>query len=349
MIALFLSCTLFASGLDSQVKRFFEENNVDEPLLASEKASQAAPAAPPPLDYVEGGIQTANGKRMIDSLAKIAASNPEDIQTARKEAKDASAFAYLIAMDSISSLASSVSDQIQTWANQLNTMALLTEVADQQAAGAFARAQRLDGITEDRFETRKVLDEEAEPRNIGEEALQDLGEETRELFLKITGSIVLYPDRIECIPPQHRETIQKLLEAERKKIGRLLQEIQAKLRDGNSPFSEEEKKLIHTSRFPLAGLIALMTQYQGSPAALEMERFSHLIARDRTLQFVDGAAKDALNRARAYAAVRPSGEMFVRQIEQVLKDIKAQEAEQQSQVQAEISALELMLKLDGAV
>ena len=349
MIVLLLSCTLFASGIDSQVKRFFEENNVDEPLLTPEKASHPALPRPPPLDYVEGGIETANGKRMIDSLAKIAISNREDAADARTEAKDASAFAYLIAMDSISSLASSVSDQIQTWANQLNTMALLSEIADQKGMGVFARAERLESIPADRFETRRLSDEEAEPRNIGEEALQDLGDETRELFLTITGSIVLHPDRVEFIPPRHKETVQKLAEREREKIGRMLREIQGKLRDGNTPFSEEEKKLIHTSRFPLASLMTLMTQYRGSAAELEIERFGHLIGVDRTLQFVHGAAEDALTKARAYAAIRPVGEMLVHQIEQVLEDLKAKESEQQAQAQAEISALELMLQLDGAV
>lgn len=362
---------LFGSGIDSQVKRFFEENNsysseeslsVEPPLLTPENARQPAPAPRLPIDYVEGGIRVANGKRVIESLAKIAGSNVEDVNVARKMTKDESTFAYLIAMDSISTLTSNVADQIQSWANQFNTMALLGEIAEGQAEGALAKAERLETLRKeqiydpDRFEARALAlassKEDKEERSIAREALEDLNDETRDLFLAITGSVILHPDGIEFDPPRHKETIQKLLEGsggERAKTIGMLKEIQIKLQGGSAAFSEEEKQLIHSLRVPLSCLISLMTQYKGSSIALEIERFGHLIAKDRVLQFVEEAAQDALNRGKAYAAVHPLGDAYVSQIERVLDDLQSAKAEQRAQIQAEISALQLMLQFDDAL
>lgn len=390
MISFLLFSLPFGSSIDAEVNRFFEKNNTysaeilteEPPILTPEKAMEPALAPMPPLDYVEGGIRAANGKRIIDSLSKIAAGSKAEVHEARGESKDKSAFAYLIAMDSISSLTSMVSDQIQTWANQFNTMALLSEIVEGGAEGVFAKSQRLEALADerrqakeaDRFEARALalenLKEEGRSRNIAWEALRELSDETRNLFLTLTGGVVVHSGGVELYPSLFKQAIAKLLDGsasfgykateegmkeaplqcntkgERAKVMGMLRDIQAKLREGSASFSEEEKTLIHSSRLPLGSLITLMTQYKGSAGSLWIERFGHLIAMERVTQFVDEALQDALNRARAYTAVHPIGGVYLHLVEEVISEVKAARAELGRQVQAEISALELMLQLE---
>jgi hypothetical protein len=192
---------------------------------------------------------------------------------------------------------------------------------------------------------------------IGNIALNALSSTTKnaseevKFILTICGTIEVTKEEIKFNPPRYKEAIHELLDKQgiRSKIKSLLRGVQQKLISDKTPFSKDEQELIKTTRLPIGSLLTLLTQYKGPGASAALERYADLIAYEQVLQVVEEAAQDMLNKARAYSAVQISSgisELYVAQVEQVVRDLAALRSDQQAKMAEEQRALEFMLQLD---
>ena len=193
--------------------------------------------------------------------------------------------------------------------------------------------------------------------NIAWKALEgtSLDEETKNLFMNITGTIVVHelPESgmgehdIHVFPPNFKKALEILrfggsLEraykigpngidikfdaiqiapenAWKPKVHKILSSLQNKIlkeyKGEGSGLTDEEKSLITTTRFPIGSLISLMAQSKGGGIALD--RYSDTIAFERVLIFVEDVVRDTLHRAEALRSAQVTGYELDEYIKQV--------------------------------
>lgn len=194
------------------------------------------------IDYALGGISIASKDEMKNALKSIASNGV--------------GYAFLLGIETVSPVVASTMKQIQTWANQLNAININScELATSLVQGVWPKNQRASsyicehastndslfkdlieakhGCRDDRTKRQKVVDNINKHNknilvgnyNIAWKALEKLqlegvklDKETKNLFMNITGTIVVYEipndpkesKRISIYPPQYKKAIDLL-------------------------------------------------------------------------------------------------------------------------------------------
>jgi conjugative transfer pilus assembly protein TraH len=189
------------------------------------------------IDYTLGGINIASKEEMKNALKSIASNGI--------------GYAFLLGIETVSPVIASTMKQVQTWANQLNAMNINScELASGLVQGMWPKSQRASsyicehastndslfkdmieakhGCRDDHSKQSKVIEQIHKKNknvlvgnyNIAWKALENthLDEETKNLFMNITGTIVVYemPDnpaearKVSVYPPQYTKAIDLL-------------------------------------------------------------------------------------------------------------------------------------------
>lgn len=356
------------------------------------------------IDYTLGGINIASKDQMKSALKSIASNGV--------------GYAFLLGIETMSPVIASTMKQIQTWANQLNAININScDFATNLVQGAWPKSQRASsyicehastsstkftdlieakhGCRDDQDKRKHTLDQVKVQNkhilvgnyNIAWKALDnlDFDEETKNLFMNITGTIVSRETTISIFPPNHKKGIDLLrhggtlekaykiaedkisIKNERleikpesswkSKVSGILRSLQRKLlleRNKNKvTLSEEEEKniknLLQTTNFPIGSLLSLMTQYNGEGAGIAIDRYSDLIAFDRVLKFAEEVIHDTLNQAEALRAAQIDGyelDEYIKQVSLVLKDLQAMSLENLQSISAEHQVINYLIKID---
>lgn len=343
------------------------------PLLNHSSSSTKIPAfslEDRPIDFVKGGTSTAGAKQMVGSLIS---------------AYDSAMYQYLVGLETSSPLIASAVKQIQTWANQLNAMSIQSyDMATALMPGLSSKIQKANTFVCEQEYIAQGIDllqakTLCQNKTVREEAARDLAERNEQLFvgafniaekilsqmgivsnqdllIKMTGTIISNgKGRIDHHPPKHREVLDELLseksgsKSQKMKILTLFREIQEKLRK-DEEFTEEEKKLLNSSHFPVATLLTLMTQCQGTKSAMILERYSDLIAFERTLQFMEEMSAAILYKAESLRAVQIGGyelEAYIKQVRDVWEDLRVLKTENLLKIANEHKALDSFMQIDA--
>ena len=204
-------------------------------------------------------------------------------------------------------------------------------------------------------------------------SLMNLKEKNKQLMLNITGTILskdsngisYYPSLYKQVFAhlQNGQTIENGYKmekgeltskplatetSEKKRTLDLLKGIQQKLAN-DAPFTEEEKQLLGSTRFPVGTFIAVMSHYKGSGSALVLERYSELLSYDRVMQFMEEAVSAVLQKAESFRAAQIGGfelEEYIQQVQRVSNDLKSLKEEHRKTVIEEQKALESLLQID---
>lgn len=326
------------------------------------------------IDYALGGINIASKEEMKSALKSIASNGV--------------GYAFLLGIETISPVVASTMKQIQTWANQLNAININScELATSLVQGAWPKSQRASsyicehastndslfkdlieakhGCRDDRSKRQKIVEKiHAHNQNIlvgnyniAWKALEKfhLDKETKNLFMNITGTIVVYDEsneqkRVSVYPPQYKKAIDLLrfggylpsgykiasneidvntdspIEikpeiAWKSRVYSSLCSLQDKIllerTNTNVALSEDEKNIISSTHFPIGSLLSLMSQYNGKGAILALDRYSDLIAFERVIKFAEDVVKDTLAQAEALRAAQINGFELDEYIKQV--------------------------------
>lgn len=189
------------------------------------------------IDYTLGGINIASKEEMKNALKSIASNGV--------------GYAFLLGIETVSPVVASTMKQIQTWANQLNAININScELATNLVQGVWPKNQRASsyicehasthdslfkdlieakhGCRDDHSKRQKIVDKiHAENENIlvgnyniAWKALErfNLDNETKDLFMNITGTIVVYEmpkdpkeaKKVSVYPPQYKKAIDLL-------------------------------------------------------------------------------------------------------------------------------------------
>lgn len=189
------------------------------------------------IDYTLGGINIASKEEMKKALKSIASSGV--------------GYAFLLGIETVSPAVASTMKQIQTWANQLNAININScELATSLVQGVWPKNQRASsyicehastndslfkdlieakhGCRDDQTKRQKIVNKiHAQNKqilvgnyNIAWKALEkfNLDKETKNLFMNITGTIVVYempndpaePKKVSVYPPQYKKSIDLL-------------------------------------------------------------------------------------------------------------------------------------------
>lgn len=353
------------------------------------------------IDYTLGGINIASKEEMKKALKSIASNGV--------------GYAFLLGIETVSPVVASTMKQIQTWANQLNAININScELASSLVQGVWPKETRASSYICEHASTTNPLfkdlieakhgcrDDPAKKEkafeavqksdkdifigkyNVAWKALEnsDLDPETKNLFMNITGTIVVLGEKkVSIYPPQHKKGLEILRiggtlqngykiasnnieifteaisispeHAWKTKIQRILSSLQNKLlseKSGmKSTLSNEEKQLISTTRFPIGSLLSLMAQYNGKGGNLAIERYSDIIAFERVLIFAEEVIRDTLYRAESLRAAQVTGyelDEYIKQVNQVLKDIQALNRENLQQITAEHEIINYLMNID---
>ena len=321
------------------------------------------------IDYMTGATQSANGDLMKRALEKIASGG--------------AAQEYIISMERISPLATSAMKQIQTWANQLNAMSVMSNelvslispgllhkkeradsylcehamVANEWGKLDLVGARRYAAIMRDRPELQKKFTHKID---VADKILASLKDKENQLRLikQITGTVkVGDTGQIEMVAPQYRQAIQSLQKGEmeslwdEKTILAKMEEIQRKLKK-NLEFEGADKEFLCESEIPIGNLITLLTQYKGGGADAAIGRYAALISYAKALQFSEEAARKALDAAKSMMAVQITGyelQAYIAQVEEVLKGLSELKTEHHRKGVEERQALETMILIDRSL
>jgi len=189
------------------------------------------------IDYALGGINIASKDEMKNALKSIASNGV--------------GYAFLLGIETVSPVVASTMKQIQTWANQLNAININScEIATSLVQGVWPKNQRASsyicehastndslfkdlieakhGCRDDRSKRQKIVDKIQTQNksilvgnyNIAWKALErfNLDRETKNLFMNITGTIVVYEipndpaeaKKVSVYPPQYKKAIDLL-------------------------------------------------------------------------------------------------------------------------------------------
>ncbi|GEM_PF-5717124 len=213
--------------------------------------------------------------------------------------------------------------------------------------------------------------------NVADKVLSQMGiEHDKELLLNLTGTVVSDSSgRIDQHPPLYRQLIGLISDgkpfengyrisgsglkirrgkvelegtSQKEKILSLFKSIQKKLREDGA-LTEEEKALLGSSHFPAAGFIALATQYKGSGSGLILERYSELIAFERTVQFLEEAAQSILYKAESLRPAQISGyalDQYIGQVRDALDGLRRLKTENMQKIAQEQKTLDSLLCLE---
>lgn len=318
------------------------------------------------IDYTLGGINIASKDEMKNALKSIASNGV--------------GYAFLLGIETVSPVIGSTMKQIQTWANQLNAININScELASGLVQGVWPKNQRASsyicehasthdplfkdmieakhGCRDDRSKHQKIIEQVRFKNNdilVGNYNIawkilnsSSLDEETKNLFMNITGTIVVYelPNnpadsrKVIVYPPKYNEAIDLLRlggslkkgykiannqidvhiaeldvplhSAWKEKIYRLISSLQKKILEERSQehigLSPEEKDLINSTRFPIGSLLSLMAQYNGKGAVISLERYSDLIATERVIKFAEDVVRSTIAQAGALRSSQING------------------------------------------
>jgi conjugative transfer pilus assembly protein TraH len=357
------------------------------------------------IDYNLGAINIASGAELKNALKGIAS--------------NAIGYAFLLGVETVSPSVASTIKQIQTWANQLNAININScEMASTMVQGIWPKTQRgsayicehagtTSPLFKDMIEAKHGCRDDATKRsramkkvqkensgllvasyNVAWKALAGthLDEETKNLFMNITGTIVVHegPDEgigaqnVQVFPPNFKKALEVLrsggpmdgayqiepnkidvrqetivISPERSwksRVSRILTSIQSKIIHENKEkqdLTEEEKTLITTIRFPIGSLISLMAQSKGSGIALD--RYSDMIAFERVLLFAEDVIRDTLSRAEALRTAQVTGyelDEYIKQVHGVLKSLQTLSLENHQRISAEFQVIDFLMKTD---
>lgn len=189
------------------------------------------------IDYALGGISIASKEEMKNALKSITSNGV--------------GYAFLLGIETVSPVMASTMKQIQTWANQFNAININScELATSLVQGVWPKNQRASsyicehastndslfkdlieakhGCRDDRTKRQTVVDNINKHNksilvgnyNIAWKALEkfNLDKETKNLFMNITGTIVVYEipndpnesKRVSVYPPQYKKAIDLL-------------------------------------------------------------------------------------------------------------------------------------------
>lgn len=353
------------------------------------------------IDYTLGGINIASKKEIKDALKSIASNGI--------------GYAFLLGIETVSPVISSTMKQIQSWANQLNGFNINScELATSLVQGAWPKSQRASsyicehastsdplftdlieakhGCRDDQSKRQKAVDKMQKKNkhllvgdyNVAWKALErfNLDKETKNLFMNITGTIVVHEKNaeIEVHPPKYKEAINLLCSggeitkgykikpnevdiemadiviqphnAWKIRVLNTLQSLQEKIllerQDSNVSLSEDEKDLISTTNFPIGTLISLMSQY-GKSALVSLDRYSGFIALERVIKFAEDVVRDSINQAESLRSAQVDGsalEDYIKQSRTALKDLQAMNLENLQKISAEYQAIDYLVKFD---
>lgn len=344
------------------------------------------------IDYTLGGINIASKAEMKAALQSIASNGV--------------GYAFLLGIETVSPVIASNMKQIQTWANQLNAININScELASSLVQGAWPKSQRASSyICEHAATTNPLFKDLIEAKhgcrddnskkeatvekikkdnkdilvgnyNIAWKALEkfSLDEETKNLFMNITGTIVVYEmpnkssasKKVSVYPPQYKKAIDllrfggdlnggykiadntvdvrieplkiKTETAWKPKVYKSLLSLQDKIlleREGKDvSLSEDEKNIISTTHFPIGSLISLMSQYNGKGAIIALDRYSDLIAFERVIKFAENVVRDTLGQAEALRSAQISGYELDEYIKQIVLVLKDLQAMNMENIQ----------------
>lgn len=219
-----------------------------------------------------------------------------------------------------------------------------------------------------------------------------LDEKTKNLFMNLTGTIVVYeiPEnpaegrKVSVYPPQYKKAVDLIrlggkLEkgyaisdnkidinietisihpenAWKEKIYQTLLSLQEKIlkerSDTHVSLSEEERSLISTTHFPIGSLLSLMGQYNGSGAALALDKYSNLIAFERVIQFAESVVRDTMQRAEALRSAQISGyelDEYLKQLHTVLNELRAMNMENIQNISSEHQVIDYLIQIDKKI
>lgn len=326
------------------------------------------------IDYNLGGINMASGSELKNALKGIAS--------------NAVGYAFLLGVETISPSVASTIKQIQTWANQLNAININScEMASTMVQGIWPKTQRgsayicehagttsplfkdmieaKHGCRDDKAKRQnamnKVKGKDADilvgNYNVAWKALEgtSLDEATKNLFMNITGTIVVHErpesgigeNEVQVFPPNFKDALELLRfggsikkaykiksngvdveigeikivaeNAWKSKVHAILSSLQNKIlkenKEENTVPTDEEKTLIMSTRFPIGSLLSLMAQSKGGGIALD--HYSDTIAFERVLIFAEEVVRDTLNRAEALRTAQVTGYELDEYIKQV--------------------------------
>lgn len=186
------------------------------------------------IDYTLGGINIASSGEMKKALRSIASNGL--------------AYSFLLSIETVSPVIASSMKQIQTWANQLNAININScELGSSLVQGMWPKSQRASayicehagssqpffkdlidakhGCRDDHSAHQQVIEGIRKQNseifvgsyNIAWKALEkfQLDVDTKNLFMNITGTIVVYdnpnePKKVSVYPPQHKKAIDLL-------------------------------------------------------------------------------------------------------------------------------------------
>lgn len=328
------------------------------------------------IDYTLGGINIASKDEMKKALKSIASSGV--------------AYAFLLGIETVSPVVASSMKQIQTWANQLNAININScELASGLVQGAWPKTQRASSFIcehastaspffQDHIEAKHGCRNDGTKRqeivnkiraanedvlagnyNIAWKALEktDLDEETKNLFMNITGTIVVLEiprnpteeKKVQIYPPQFKKALEllrfggtfekaykitdnqvdvsrgpieiKIESAWKERVYKMLLSLQDKIlrerKERSVGITQEEKNLINTTHFPIGSLLSLMAHYNGKGAVLALDRYSDLIALERVLKFAENVVRETLFRAESLRSAQFNGYQLDEYIKQV--------------------------------
>jgi len=353
------------------------------------------------IDFTLGGINIASKEEMKKALRSIATNGI--------------GYAFLLGIETVSPVVASTMKQMQTWANQLNAININScEIASSLVQGVWPKTQRASSyicehagsenpIFKDLIEARHGCRERDKrdatfskvktgnqdvlvgSYNIAWKALAQtsLDEDTKNLFMNVTGTIVVKEEKaVHIYPPMFKKavdllrfggTLEKAYKIEKDgievkntdpiqirpenawkpKIYRLLKQIQEKIltenKERGQALTEEERNLISTTHFPMGSLLSLMTQYNGKGAVIALDRYSDLIAFERVLAFAEEVSRDILHKAQALRAVQVNGyelDEYIKQVQGVLKDLQMLTSENYQKIAAEHQMIDYLIKID---
>lgn len=319
------------------------------------------------IDYTLGGLNIASKGEMKQALKSIASNSI--------------GYAFLLGIETVSPVISSTMKQIQSWSNQLNAININScEIGSSLVQGVWPKSQRASSyICEHASTTNPLFTDHIQAKhgcrddkpkrlaavhkvkennknilvgsyNIAWEVLRGMGvddEETKNLFMNITGTIVVHDStqesdekRVIIFPPNHEKAVEVLTlggeikkayridrdeigvktdkaieikpeNAWKHKISHTLESIRDKLLNekprSESLWNEDEKTLIRTTHFPISSLITLMTQSNGQAGILSIDLYSQLIAYERVIRFSEDVVKSTLHKAESLRAAQVSG------------------------------------------
>jgi len=320
------------------------------------------------IDYTLGAINIASKSEMKKALKSIATNG--------------ASYAFMLGIETVSPIISSVMKDIQTWANQLNAIninscelgsALVqglwpkSETATQYICSHAATTspifddliQAKHGCRDDHKKQSAAINKAKENSdflagdyNVAWIALEKVKVDplTKQLFLNLTGTIVVKNGSISIFPPKVEEVMHVLqyggLLKESYTIGKnnldisltdlnvtpdkswkhrihktlctLQEKILNEAKHNSSSLTDDEKSLLQLSHFPIGSLLSLMGQWGGrASSVISLDECANLIAFEKVSQLVTNFVQILNQRAESLRAIQVDGSSLDRYIDQL--------------------------------